>query len=124
MSFPKRVLSWAVTPSTISPYNPAPAANTSSGGAVVSDIESNDSFTIVPMAYGALLGQVTPSNEWMVVFDQKQLDSLYFGDYLSSFHQLLRDMKDKTVQQQGSAVNTLTSGQFSISHPKYILNFL
>ena len=99
-------------------------ANTPGGDAVDSDIESDDSFTIVPMAYGALLGQVTPSSEWMVNFDQHQLDSLYFGDYLAPFRQLLRDMKDKTVQQQGSAVNSLTSGQFSINHPNHILSFL
>ena len=66
----------------------------------LSDHDSEESFSLVPMAFGTQLGPITnPTEEWDTIFTDLQRDSLYFGDYLAPFRQLLRDMKDNTPQE-------------------------
>jgi hypothetical protein len=75
---------------------------------------SDKSFSIITMGFGQHLGEAEASSEWELNFDASARFCIYFGDYLSPFHQFLRTMMGVPAKDQASAIGALTKSAFSI----------
>lgn len=64
------------------------------------------------MGYGQRLGQSEILTEWIVSFNAELRTSLYFGDHMAPFRELLRSLKDKTARERGATVSALIKGIF------------
>ena len=82
----------------------------------------SDNFEVIDMGYGQRLGQPEASTKWITSFNTEFHASLYFGDYMAPFRELLPSLKDKTAHERGAAVLALIKGTFlficfsSLSH--------
>lgn len=61
------------------------------------------------MGFGQRLGQLEAPGEWTTTFSDALRNSLYFGDYLAPFRQLLRSLHNKP-REQASTLSALTVG--------------
>jgi hypothetical protein len=77
---------------------------------VPSDEESDVSFDLVEMDFGKKLEIKDSSYQWLKVFDADLVGTLYFGDHMAPFRQLLFDMKDSPEIEKQAEIKALLKG--------------
>ena len=75
------------------------------------DYDSDSSFEIVSMDYGQQLGQSAPPIEWRTTFESSIINTLYYGDYMSPFRQLMVDMRASTTEDRANVIKALVKGR-------------
>ena len=63
------------------------------------------------MGFGQRLGQAQASSAWGLSFSPAQRSSLYFGDYLAPYRQLLRSLRDSSTEEVHATFSGLTKGK-------------
>ena len=77
---------------------------------LANDYDSDLSFEIIGMDYGQQLGQSAPPIEWRTTFKSNILNTLYYNDYMSPFHQLMADMRTSTIEDRAHVIQALVKG--------------